>query len=66
MNGLYKKALLPLRSGNHRDHFYWSKTLASRPFSLKTPPQQATFYILSLVSTVYGIKNVEKEICFNY
>ena len=31
------------------------------PFDLETPPQQATFYISSLASIVYGIRMLRKS-----
>jgi hypothetical protein len=48
-------------SEEYREYFYWSKTLASKPFSLKTPPEQATFYISSAASVVYGIRMLRKS-----
>ncbi len=49
------------RLEDYSDHFYWSKTLASPPLSLRTPPQQAVFYISSIISTVYGMKMLRKS-----
>ncbi len=49
------------KQDDYSDHFYWSKTLASRPFALKTPPEQATFYISSIASTLNGMKQLKKS-----
>jgi hypothetical protein len=41
--------------------FFWSRTLADPPYYLSTPFEQATFYISSVISTVYGMKMLKKS-----